>query len=113
MRCAIEEDTKLRGHQFGALHSRIGIGAGFFQRTRKYSGQTARVSLVDLQTLMIWMRRLDEEGERTLIQTVESVNRYPDFVRNLVRHRRGGGTPRQLHWRPGARRGLRVQSSHR
>jgi hypothetical protein len=31
------------------------------------------------------MRRLDEDGERTLIQTVEPVNRYPDFVRNLVR----------------------------
>jgi transposase InsO family protein len=47
--------------------------------------KTARVFLVDLQTLMIWMRRLGECGERTLIQTVEPVNRYPDFVRNLVR----------------------------
>jgi putative transposase len=47
--------------------------------------KTARVFLVDLQTLLIWMRRLDEEGERPLIQTVEPVNRYPDFVRNLVR----------------------------
>jgi hypothetical protein len=40
---------------------------------------------MDLQTLQIWMRRLDEQGERDLIQTVEPVNRYPDFVRNLVR----------------------------
>jgi hypothetical protein len=47
--------------------------------------KTARVFLVDLQTLLIWMRRLDEQGERVLIQTVEPVNRYPDFVRNLVR----------------------------
>jgi putative transposase len=47
--------------------------------------KTARIFLVDLQTLLIWMRRLDEEGERPLIQTVEPVNRYPDFVRNLVR----------------------------
>ena len=47
--------------------------------------KTARVFLVDLQTLLIWMRRLDEHGERDLIQTVEPVNRYPDFVRNLVR----------------------------
>jgi len=47
--------------------------------------KTARVFLVDLQTLLIWVRRLDEQGERTLIQTVEPVNRYPDFVRNLVR----------------------------
>ena len=47
--------------------------------------KTAQVFLVDLQTLMNWMRRLDEPGERPLIQTVEPVNRYPDFVRNLVR----------------------------
>jgi transcriptional regulator with XRE-family HTH domain len=47
--------------------------------------KTARIFLMDLQTLQIWMRRLDEQGERDLIQTVEPVNRYPDFVRNLVR----------------------------
>jgi hypothetical protein len=47
--------------------------------------KTAHVFLVDLHTLQIWMRRLDEHGERTLIQTVEPVNRYPDFVRNVVR----------------------------
>jgi hypothetical protein len=47
--------------------------------------KTARVFLVDLQTLLTWMRRLDEQGERALIQTVDPVNRYPDFVRNLVR----------------------------
>lgn len=47
--------------------------------------KTARVFLVDLQTLLHWMRRVDEQGERALIQTVEPVNRYPDFVRNLVR----------------------------
>ena len=50
--------------------------------------RTARVFLVDLHTLQIWMRRLDEHGERDLIQTVEPVNRYPDFVRNLVRQLR-------------------------
>jgi hypothetical protein len=47
--------------------------------------RTAQVFLVDLQTLLIWMRRLDEHGARALIQTVEPVNRYPDFVRHLVR----------------------------
>jgi transposase-like protein len=47
--------------------------------------KTAKVFLVDLQTLQVWMRRLDERGERDLIQTAEPVNRYPDFVRNLVR----------------------------
>ena len=47
--------------------------------------KTARVFLVDLHTLQIWMRRLDEHGERALIRPSEPVNRYPDFVRNLVR----------------------------
>ena len=47
--------------------------------------KTAPVVLVDLLTLQIWMPRLDEHGERELIQTIEPVNRYPDHVRNLVR----------------------------
>ena len=47
--------------------------------------KTAQVFLLDLQTLQSWMRRLDEQGERQLIRTVEPVNRSPDFVRNLVR----------------------------
>jgi len=34
---------------------------------------------------MFWMRRIDEPGERALIQAVEPVNRYPEFVRHLVR----------------------------
>ncbi len=47
--------------------------------------KTARVFLVDEQTLFGWMSRLDEPGERPLVQTAEPVNRYPDFVRSLVR----------------------------
>ena len=47
--------------------------------------KTAAVFLVDELTLRHWMRRLDEGGERAIVQTVEPVNRYPDFVRNLVR----------------------------
>jgi transcriptional regulator with XRE-family HTH domain len=47
--------------------------------------KTAQVFLLDHQTLLIWMRRLDEHGERDLIQTAQPVNRYPDFIRNLVR----------------------------
>ena len=39
--------------------------------------KTARVFLFDLQTLLIWMRRLDEQGERALIQTADPVNRVP------------------------------------
>jgi putative transposase len=47
--------------------------------------KTARVFLVDEQTLMEWMARLDETDGRPIVQTVEAVNRYPDFVRGLVR----------------------------
>jgi transposase InsO family protein len=47
--------------------------------------QAARAFLVDEQTLQAWMGRVDEAGERALIQTSEPVNRFPDFVRYLVR----------------------------
>ena len=47
--------------------------------------RTAHRFLLDLNTLLGWMRRLDEGGKRQLVQTVEPVNRYPDFVRELVR----------------------------
>jgi putative transposase len=47
--------------------------------------QTAEIFLVDELTLRHWMRRLDEQGERALVQTTEPVNKYPDFVRLLVR----------------------------
>jgi hypothetical protein len=35
-----------------------------------------------------WMRRLDEPGDRPLVQTVVPVNRCSDFVRYLVRRLR-------------------------
>jgi transposase InsO family protein len=47
--------------------------------------KTARVFLLDEQTLLEWMTRLDEPGDRPLVRTAEPVNRYPDFVRCLVR----------------------------
>jgi transposase InsO family protein len=47
--------------------------------------QTARSFLIDEQTLRSWLRRVDEEGERALIQISEPVNRFPDFVRYLVK----------------------------
>jgi hypothetical protein len=47
--------------------------------------QAARAFLLDEQTLRSWIRRVDEEGERALIQIAEPVNRFPDFVRYLVK----------------------------
>ena len=46
--------------------------------------QAARAFLINEQTLCSWMRRVNEEGQRSLIQTAEPVNRFPDFVRYLV-----------------------------
>ncbi len=52
---------------------------------RGWSGeQTARIFLINEQTLRSWMRRVDESGERSLIQIPQPVNRFPDFVRHLV-----------------------------
>ena len=45
--------------------------------------QAAQIFLVDEQTLRSWLRRVDEEGERALIQTSDPVNKFPDFVRRL------------------------------
>ena len=47
--------------------------------------RTASVFLLDLHTLQLWIHRVDEHGEHELIQTPEPVNRYPEFVRHLVR----------------------------
>ena len=47
--------------------------------------QAAQVFVVDEQTLKSWLRRIDEEGESALMQLSEPVNRFPDFVRYLVR----------------------------
>ena len=47
--------------------------------------QAAAVFVVGEQTLKPWLRRIDEEGESALVQLSEPVNRFPDFVRYLVR----------------------------
>jgi len=41
--------------------------------------------MIDEQTMCSWLRRVDEEGENALIQIAEPVNKFPDFVRYLVR----------------------------
>ncbi len=41
--------------------------------------------MIDEQTLQSWFRRVDEEGANALVQLTEPVNRFPDYVRYLVR----------------------------
>ena len=37
------------------------------------------------KTIASWIRRLDEGGERALVQIEEAVNKFPEFVAYLVR----------------------------
>jgi len=47
--------------------------------------QTARVFLATSLTIASWMGRLDEEGPDALVRLPEPVNKFPDFVRYVVR----------------------------
>ena len=47
--------------------------------------QAAQTFMIDEQTLRAWLRRVDEGGEGTLIQISEPVNKFPYFVRYLVK----------------------------
>jgi hypothetical protein len=47
--------------------------------------QASQTFLIDEQTLRSWLRRVDERGERALIQISNPVNKFPEFVRYLVK----------------------------
>ena len=47
--------------------------------------QAAEAFMIDEQTMRSWLRPIDEEGEDVLIQMSEPVNKFPDFVRYLVK----------------------------
>jgi len=46
--------------------------------------QTAEVFHVTAATIASWMRRLDEDGTKGLVQIREPVNKFPEFVRYAV-----------------------------
>ncbi len=46
--------------------------------------QTAKVFLVTAETISSWIRRVDEAGSEALVQTCQSVNKFPELVRYLV-----------------------------
>ena len=46
--------------------------------------QTARVFLVEDETIASWLKRIDEDGPSVLVQLREPVNKFPDFVRHIV-----------------------------
>ena len=47
--------------------------------------QTAKAMLVTPETVASWNRRIDEQGPHALVQPLEPVNRFPDFVRHIAR----------------------------
>ena len=49
------------------------------------SSQVARVFAVTEETIASWLKRVDEEGERALVQLSEPVNKFPAYVGYLVR----------------------------
>lgn len=46
--------------------------------------QTARVFLLDPETVSMWIERIDEQGEKALVRVPEPLNKFPDFVRHVV-----------------------------
>jgi putative transposase len=49
------------------------------------AAQTARTFMLEPATIAEWMGRVDEGGDSALVRTAEPVNRFPDFVRHMVR----------------------------
>ncbi len=49
------------------------------------TSQTAQIFLVTEETIVSWLRRIDEEDEGSLVQIAEPVNKFPDYVGYLVR----------------------------
>ncbi|MCA9645404.1 MAG: transposase [Myxococcales bacterium] len=47
--------------------------------------ETARRFLVSAPTIANWKKRLDEQGEAALVRLAAPVNRFPDYVREVVR----------------------------
>jgi transposase InsO family protein len=47
--------------------------------------QVARAFAVTEETIASWLKRVDEEGERALVQLSEPVNKFPAYVGYLVR----------------------------
>ena len=47
--------------------------------------EAARRFLVSAQTIANWKKRLDEQGEIALVRLAQPVNRFPEYVRQVVR----------------------------
>jgi len=90
----LKEELAIKDARWGRLSSRRRPHFTPIQRmrilqlkaTRGWScEQAAQAFTIDEQTMRSWLRRVDEEGEGALIQFSEPVNKFPDFVRYLVK----------------------------
>jgi putative transposase len=57
---------------------------GFRAAAGLSTASTACRFLLTPTTIASWMKRLDDQGEQALVQTPRPVNRFPDFVAELV-----------------------------
>jgi len=89
----LNEEVQIKDERFGRLHSHRRPYYHPTQRmqilklkaARNWSTfQTAKAFLLNEQTIITWMQRIDEDGENELIQISEPVNKFPSFVRYLV-----------------------------
>lgn len=89
----LEEELAIKDARWARLPARRRPHYGPVQRmrilklraTRGWSvAQTAERFLLTEETVASWMRRVDEGGERALVQTEEPVNQSPDMVAYIV-----------------------------
>ena len=50
--------------------------------------QTADTFLVTPATIASWVKRIDDQDAKALLQLREPVNKFPDFVRYIVQHQK-------------------------
>ena len=88
----LQEELSLKDECFGRLSPRRRPHYSPTQRLRILQLKAARgwsceqaadALLVDCETMKSWLRRVDDEA--ALVRTSEPVNRFPDYVRYLVR----------------------------
>jgi transposase InsO family protein len=90
----LKEELAIKDARWGRVSSRRRPHFTPVQRMRILQVKAARgwsreeaadAFMIDEQTLRSWSRRVDEEGEGALTRTSEPVNKFPDFVRYLVK----------------------------
>lgn len=90
----LKEELAIKDDRLGRMPPRRRPHYGPIQRMRILQlkaargwslSQTARTFAVNEDTIASWLKRVDEEGERALVQVAEPVNKFPDYVGHLVR----------------------------